>query len=220
MLRCVAILFVLAAPRLVIAQADSGARRDYRVCWRGKPLPQCDSFWLTEISGEYAYASTQTHYSLGSGSNTYSYSQRDVSSQLLWTVGPMFNTSAARALGGTLSVGFVNEGSRIAVEARRRYWTSPGNAVDFSVGAIRMNAPPLPAQSGQAPYGATAGAYVVGGDLIHVNAHADVLLTGGRMRAGGTVGAGFGGYAAIGATVVAGALVVVALIAFLRSGDF
>ena len=48
--------------------------------------------------------------------------------------------------------------------------------------------------------------YAIGGDLIHVNGHADLLLAGSRVRAGGTVGAGLGTYAAVGATALLGAL--------------
>jgi len=214
------ILVFLALPTVARAQTDSSARPRNPLCWRGKPAPQCGSFWITEISGEYSYATTQTHYTFVDGSNANSYSAPDVSSQVLWTVGPMFNTSPTRAFGATLSAGFVSGGSRVAVEARRRYWTLLGSGIDISAGALRADVPSLPNQFQHAQYGTTAGVSVVGGDLIHVNAHADVLLTGGRVRAGGTVGGGFGGQAAIGATVLLGVLTVAALIAFLRSGDF
>lgn len=213
------ILVFLALPTVARAQTDSSARPRNSLCWRGKPAPQCGSFWITEISGEFSYATTQTHYRFDYGSYVNSYSRPDVSSQVLWTVGPMFNTSPTRALGGTISAGFVNDGSRIAVEARRRYWI-PGGGIDVSAGPLRENLPVLPNQFEHAQYGTTAGVYVVGGDLIHINAHADVLLTGGRVRAGGTLGGGFGGYAAIGATVLLGALTAAVLIEFARSGDF
>jgi hypothetical protein len=214
------ILVCLALPTVARGQTDSSARPRNPLCWRGKPAPQCGSFWITEISGEYAYATTQTHYRFDYGNSVSEYSRPDVSSQLLWTVGPMFNTSPTRAFGGTLSAGFVNDGSRIAIEARRRYWTSPGSGVDVSAGVLRTNVPPLPNQFEHAQYGTTAGVYVVGGDLIHINAHADVLLTGDRVRAGATVGGGFGGYAAVGVTVLAGALALAVIIEFLRGcGD-
>jgi hypothetical protein len=132
----------------------------------------------------------------------------------------MFNTSPWHALGGTVSAGFVNDGSRFALEARRRSWTSLGSAVDVSAGILRSNVPPLPNRFEYAQYGMTAGLSIVGADVIHINAHTDVLLTGGRVRAGGTVGGGLGSYAAAGVTVLAGALTVVALIGILRGcGD-
>lgn len=217
MRRCVATVCFVALPVVVSAQSDSSARPRASICWRGKPAPTCGSFWVTEFSGEYSYASTQTRIQFGNGS-VY---RPDVSSQVLWTVGPMFNTSPTRALGGTLSFGFVNDGSRIAVEARRRHWTSMASGIDISAGPLRTDVPPLPNQRQHTQYGATTGISVGGGDLIHVNAHADVLLTGGRVRAGGTVGGGLGSYAAVGGMVVGVALVVAALIALARSGgDF
>jgi len=218
MLRSVATLCLLAVPTLASAQSDTTAGPRNPSCWRGKPAPMCGSFWITELSGEYSFATTATHYSFDYGSYVRSYSEPDVSSQLLWTAGPMFNTSPTRALGATISAGFVNDGSRIAVEARRRYWTSPGSGIDVSAGALRTNVPPLPNQFEHAEYGATAGVYFVGADVVHINAHADVLFTGGRVQAGATVGGGLGSYAAAGVTALAGALTLVALIAFLRGG--
>ena len=221
MLRSVAVALLLIVPTFAAAQADSSMRREYHVCWRGKPQPECDSFWITEISGEYSYATTVTRYRLVSGSFVNAYDEPDISSQLLWTVGPMFNTSPWHALGGTLSAGFVNDGSRIALEARRRSWTSLGSAVDVSAGVLRSNVPPLPNQFQHAQYGTTAGFSVVGADFIHINAHADVLLTGGRVRAGGTVGGGLGSYAAAGVSVLAATLTLAVIIDIARHpGDF
>ena len=220
MLRPVAVVVLLALPMFASAQSDSSARRRGPLCWRGKPEPLCGSFWITEVTGEYAFVTTQTHYRFVNGNSVDEYSRADVSSQVLWTVGPMFNTSPTRALGGTVSAGFVQEGSRIALETRRRYWITPGGGIDLSAGLVRANVPPRQNQFQQPAYGATAGMYVGGGDLIHVNARADLLLTGGRIRAGSTAGGGFGGPAAIGATVVAGTLILLALVSALHGGDF
>jgi hypothetical protein len=132
----------------------------------------------------------------------------------------MFNTGPTRALGGTISAGLVSEGARIAVEARRRYWMSPTSAVDVSGGALRMDVPMVPNNIDHSPYGVTAGVYVVGGDLIHLNGHVDALLTGGRVRAAGTVGGGLGSYPALGATLLFGVLTLAVIAAFASNGDF
>jgi hypothetical protein len=67
----------------------------------------------------------------------------------------------------------------------------------------------------------TAGVYGLGGDIVHFNGHADVTLTGGRVRAGGTVGGGLGSYPAAGATVILGVLTAAFIIAFARgNADF
>ena len=217
MLRSVAVLALLALPVVVSAQSDSTARPRHSACWRGKPEPVCRRFWITEVSGEYSYATTQTHINQGV---VNPYTRPDVSSQVLLTVGPMFNTSPTRALGPTLSWGFVNDGSRFALEARRRNWTSPSTGVDVSAGLLRTDVPPLPDQFYHTAYGVTAGAYGISSDVIHVNAHADVLLTGGRVRAGGTVGGGLGSYASAGFIVVGAAIALVAIADLLAGGGF
>lgn len=61
---------------------------------------------------------------------------------------------------------------------------------------------------------------MIGGDLIQLNARGDLLLTGGRVRAGTSVGAGLGSYGAVGGTILLGALVVAVIVEIARSGDF
>jgi hypothetical protein len=214
------ILVMCAMPTLARAQIDSTSHRGEQLCWRGKPAPACDTFWITELSVQYPYATTWTRYTYV-GTYVNSYSRQDVSTQVFWTVGPMFNTNSNRALGVTVSAGFVHDGSRVAVEARRRYWTAERSAFDFTLGGVRMNAPPVPGHYQQHSYGLTGGAYMVGSDQIHVNGRADLLVSDGRVRAGGTVGAGLGTYGAIGATIVLGALIgAVAIVLAHAGGDF
>ena len=216
LMRWLILLVLCATPLVSRAQIDSMPQRGDRLCWRGRPVPACDKFWITEVSAQYPYATTSTTYRYDYGS----YTRQDVGSQLFWTIGPMFNTSPNRALGVTVSAGFVNDGSRVAVEGRRRYWTAQQSAFDLSLGAVRMNVPPLPGHYQQPSYGLTGGAYLVGGDLIHINGRGDLLVSDGRIRAGGSVGAGLGTYGAVGATIVLGLLVAAVAAAFAHSGDF
>lgn len=212
-------LVLCALPSGALAQSDSLPRNDGPVCWRGKPAPACHTFWITELSAEYPYATTSTYYRFTDGTYSRSYSRRDVTPQVFWTIGPMFNASSTRALGVTVSGGVVNDGSRIAVEARRRYWTAERSSFDLSAGWVRMNVPTLPNTFDHVGYGLTAGAYAIGGDLIHINGRADLLVSsGGRIHAGGSVGAGLGSYGAVGATLLFGVLVAAAAVAIARSG--
>jgi len=213
LMRWLIMLVMCAIPVVTRAQIDSTPHRGDRLCWRGRPVPTCDTFWITEISAEYPIATTSTTYRYDYGTYTSSYTRRDVSAQLFWTVGPMFNTSPTRSLGATVSAGFVNSGSRVAVEVRRRYWTAEQSAFDLSLGGVRMTVPPLPDRFDRDGYGVTGGFYAVGGDLIHANARADLLVSGGRIRAGGSVGAGLGTYSAVGATIVLAAIVGAVVIA-------
>jgi hypothetical protein len=143
-----------------------------------------------------------------------------VTPQFFVTIGPMFNTGPSRALGVTASAGAVHDGSRLAVEARRRYWAGQQGALDLSAGIVRMNVPPLTI-SDQVARGLTAGAYALDGDLVHVNARADLLFGGGRTRAGASVGAGVGSYAALGTSALFVVLVGGLIIVLARGGgDF
>ena len=214
------LLVLCSLPSAALAQGDSLPRNDAPLCWRGKPAPACHSFWVTEISVEYPFATTATTYTFTEGTYSTRYSRRDVTAQLFWTVGPMFNTSSNRALGVTASAGFVGDGSRVAVEARRRYWTAERSAFDLSAGIVRMNVPYHPGSTVNDGYGLTAGAYAVGGDLVHVNGRADVVMSGNRVHAGASVGAGLGGYGAVSATVLLGALIAAVAFEFARNGDF
>jgi len=217
--RTIAALVLVFPPVAALAQSDSTAKATSRLCWLAKPMPRCRAFVITEMTGEYPFATTHTDYTLTFGTQVEARSRVDESPQLLWTIGPMFNTSPSRSLGVTLSGGIVNEGGREALELRRRRWIDGRNSLDFSAGALRMDVPKSPAHPGGAGYGLTAGAYVVGNDVIQVNAHGDVLFTDGRMRGGGTVGGGLGGFGAVGATVLLAALAVAVAIEIART-DF
>ena len=200
----------LAAP--CVAQSDTTSGPPMHICWRGKPAPKCTSFWITELGVDASMASTRTVLidDFGAG-NVYRRAERDFDSRLTWTVGPMFNTSPRRAIGGTLSLSPVNNNTRVTLEARRRWWANDDLAFDLSAGGFRM---PLPRAAGGAyrdGYGLTAGALVVGGDLINVNGRVDLLVTGGKMRAGTSVGLAGGSYIALAGTAAL-AILIIALI--------
>ncbi|MFL5613085.1 MAG: hypothetical protein ACJ796_05430 [Gemmatimonadaceae bacterium] len=213
------IFLLLTVTSVTLAQGDSLTRHTGALCWRGQRAPACHQFWITEISVEYPFATTTTNHTTTEGPNIYRYSQHDISPQLLWTVGPMFNTGPDRALGVTVSAGFVSGGGRAAVEVRRRYWTSEQSSFDLSTGLVRMSVP-NPGHFSQGGYGLTAGAYAVGGDMIHVNTRADMVFSGNRLRAGGSIGLGVGSYPALGVTAALGVLTAIVIAAVARNGDF
>lgn len=213
-------------PSRLLAQSDSvssprpDSLRAPHVCWGGRPRPQCSTFWVTEMSFEYPFAKTSTRFVENFGGGEYRYTISDFRSRLVWTVGPMVNISANRAIGGTLSVGTAPSGLRAALEARRRWWGADGIAYDLSAGVLRVDLPAVPGNLDHKGYGLTAGAFLIGNDLIQLNTHADVVMAAGRLHAAGSVGMGLGSKAAAAGTVLLGALVIVALTAIARSGDF
>ena len=209
-LRCVAVALAAALP--CSAQSDTTTRIAPRVCWRGKPAPDCSAFWITEFGVDIVASSTQTVISENfGGANVYRYAQRDFDSRFIWTVGPMFNRGPRTAIGGTLSLSPVYDGTRVAMEGRRRWWKADDLALDLSAGALRI---PLPRAGGSGyhdRYGLTAGVLVVGGDLINVNGRVDLLVTGRRPRAGASVGLSGGSYIAVAGTAALGLLIIAVL---------
>ncbi len=191
------------------AQSDTATRIPPHLCWRGRPLPECTSFWITEFGVDAVLWSTQTRVRQNfGGGDVYDYSARDFDSRFVWTVGPMFNTGPRTALGGTLSISPFGEGYRAAIEARRRWWTSSGLALDLSAGALRMDVPSRTNFSSRDEFGLTAGAFIVGGDLINVNGRVDLLVTGGKPRVGTSLGLGGGSYVALVGSILLGLLIV------------
>ena len=207
-LRCVTVSLAAALP--CSAQSDTATRIPPHLCWRGKPAPHCSTFWITEFGVDVSTSSTQTVISDNFGGNVYRYAQRDFESRFIWTVGPMFNTRPRTAIGGTLSISPLSSAYRTALEARRRWWTAEGVALDLSAGALRMAENTDP-PSRHDEYGLTAGALVVGEDLITVNGRIDLLLSGRRRRLGTSLGFGGGSYVALAGTVALGLLVLAIL---------
>ena len=207
MRRALAIVLVTLA-RPCLAQTDSTPKPEYHLCWRGRPAPKCTAFWITEFGFDGVMSTSRSVVDYGSGSR---YSTRDFDSRLTWTVGPMFNTSPRRAIGGTLTVSPLGGGFRAAVEARHRWWSAEGSAFDLSTGALRFDVPIGGPPYERAEYGVTTGAFLVGGDLINVNGRADLLFTGSKLRYNTSLGIGLGSYAAAGGTLALGAFIAIIL---------
>ena len=150
------------------------------------------------------------------GGDVYRYAARDFESRLVWTVGPMFNTGPRTAIGGMLSLSPLGGHYRAALEARRRWWTIQGLALDLSGGALRMGVENLTGGPYRDEYGITAGALVVGGDLINVNGRVDLLFSGKRARLGTSLGVGGGSYVAVVCSAALGLL----LLAFISAGPW
>lgn len=194
----------LASP--CFAQSDSASTS--RWCWRGRPAPECTTYWITEFGVDASMSSTQRIVSdnLGGG-DVYRYAQRDFDSRFVWTIGPMFNTRPRAAIGGTVSINPLGGHYRAAVEVRRRSWLADGMGFDLSAGALKMGVPNRTGTSYRDEYGLTAGGLVVGADLINVNGRVDLLVSGGKARLGTSVGVGGGSYVAVIGSVALGLLV-------------
>ena len=206
-------LLTLSLATLCVAQGDSAATS--RLCWRGRPLSQCDAFWITEFGVDASLSSTRTSVSPEyAGGDGYRYAIPDFESRFVWTVGPMFNIRPRAALGGTLSISPFGGHDRVAVEARRRWWTTNGLALDLSAGALQTGISTPTGNSYHNEYGFTVGGFIVGEDLINVNGRVDLLVTGHKPRLGTSIGLGGGSYVAVVGTLALGLL----LLAFISVG--
>src|SRR5712692_3415445 len=109
-------------------------------CFRGRPQPACDQFWITEFGlltrinrlpdGEYL----------------------SVPYFMRWELGSMENHGARSAAGVTLVAELDDLGSRLGFKPRYRRWLGPATALDLSAGVLfkgsgRFRAPGFVAQA-------------------------------------------------------------------------
>src|SRR2546428_12222389 len=133
-----ALLLSLALRPAVAAQTAPPPPR--HECFRGRPQPACDQFWITEFSlltrinrlpdGEYL----------------------SVPYFMRWELGSMENHGPRSAAGVTLVAELDDLGSRLGVKPRYRRWLGPRAALDLSAGVLfkgsgRFRAPGFVAQA-------------------------------------------------------------------------
>ncbi len=103
------------AALLVFAIPTTGLGQD---CFRGRPLPECRTFWFVEAGYDRSLTS-------GTRMDSFPFS---------WHLGPMWNVSTRAALGGGFLVGGDDTGVRVAMFGRFRYWATHDIGVDVGGG--------------------------------------------------------------------------------------
>lgn len=100
-------------------------------CFRGRPLPECRYFMLTEFSILYRFAGTpESELPMGV----------DVGkTHLSWDLGLMRNLNEKHALGGSVFVALDGGGSRLGIKPRYRYWFNQNTSLDISGGVLLAN---------------------------------------------------------------------------------
>lgn len=101
-------------------------------CFRGRPLPKCRSFWITETSVSYRLSDHETNH----------WKNRKVYEKLLytWNVDLMHNVSRRTSLGGSIFVDcddFLNK-AQFGARFRYRRWFSRVLSVDVAPGIPLM----------------------------------------------------------------------------------
>lgn len=106
-------------------------------CFRGRPLPDCRSFWIFEIQVTTPVASRDRVF-LGADGSTYRGETLD--RELEWNVGHMVNVSSRLALGGVLTAGTGSPDGLAGVKVRGRYRLDPEVSLELEGGWLRSQA--------------------------------------------------------------------------------
>ena len=115
----------------VVCSLAGSKPAEAKTCFRGRSLPECKTFWITEFGYSRRFNLQPSHYP-DNRPNDF----------LNWELGGMTNINRRSALGATLFGGFnvggsyFGYGSRIGLKPRFRLWLNPTTNLDLSPGII------------------------------------------------------------------------------------
>ncbi len=218
-----ALLALLAPCAAAPLAAQDSAQATRKLCYRGRALPQCSRFVITEI-GYYRRAAgsretyTYTYPTTDGGQQEYSFTENDIGSQLTFEVGLMANRGPRSALGATLLLGAASDGAEVGLKGRYRRWlSSDGIALDVGLGVV--------SGGGNSRNGATTGNGITADVALNAADYGAIVLRTDALRVHGhTASAVYGGVrlgsgpALIGTGVLAVGLLLV--VAALSRGDY
>ncbi len=179
-LRILCGLCAVVAPALAGGQAaDTG-----KACFAAKPLPECRTFWLTEVG----YYKRAFGYGVFPSSPLPGERRPDLDSHGSWEVGLMSNRSLRTAVGGTFLVGTGGSTFRLGLKGRYRRWIPERKFVEVSAGALRVATSSPYSQGRSTGFGITGDVSVGWRDWVALTARADAV-----RGSGHTAGAVYGG---------------------------
>lgn len=146
------------------AQSDSTTRR---TCWRGRPQPTCDVFWITELGYYPRIAGIRN----GDDPAVGSHGSIDV--------GRMVNHGrSAHGLLVTVGMGY---GSRIGLQARHRRWLGSDGTFDLTGGVVKTKFRPREnSHLEHSAYGITGDVALGWRDYGQLSLRGDLLRSDGR----------------------------------------
>ncbi len=133
------VLSALAAPTSVSSQVVTPTTTtpettvERSSCFRGRPLPRCKNFWLTE----FGIATPVSSNPNGLSGTLFS-----------WELGRMRNVGSRYALGVAAFADVGTPSSGIGVRPRLRLWLTGSNSIDIAPGAVVVGSNTGPAFSG------------------------------------------------------------------------
>jgi hypothetical protein len=172
-------------------------------CFAGGPLPQCKTFWITEV-GYY-------HRAIGGGAiqdfPSGVFRRPDLDDHFKWELGRMSNRSQRSAVGGALFFGGGGSNWRFGVDGRYRRWLGGRSSLDLSAGPLGVVTRSPYSQPSTRGYGISGGVALGWNDWAALTVNADAVR--GRGRNAGAVygGVRLGSYPAMGATAAIAAYV-------------
>ncbi len=196
------------APAVTRVSQDSAppARR----CFRGRPLPRCRSFWLTEASYSWRVAGTSRRYD----NPPLLVPIKDLDSHLSWDIGYMRNVDARQAWGGTFMAGTGDAGVRLAVKSRYRLWLDDRNSLDVSLGVLSAGVRQPTFPSVQRGVGLTGDVTLGFGDYVGVTGRIETVRAHNRTATALHGGIRLGSYPAIVASAIGGIGLMVLILSF------
>jgi len=192
---------VLPAQNPSVAPTTGGSESSTHWCFRGRPKPRCDVFWLTEFGAALPLSSNPNGVSRGA--------------LFTWELGGMVNRGTRHAfgvaafsqaiLGGSDEPG---SGAAVGIRPRLRFWMSHTTSIDIAPGVVVAGAG-APGFSGHAGLsladyaGLTLHVVALRPDQFDVDRRVRVaVFAGGRLASvPGTI-VGVGGPAALGAALL------------------
>ena len=182
----------LAAPARVKAQSSPTqsihAQPTTAFCFSSTSLPSCGSYLVFEMTGGFRLTGTTRLYSTNPAYAACGPGCRinDLPSYLAWDIGWMKNRSSNSAVGASLQVGGSEDGARLALRARSRFFLPHNGVFDVAAGplAVRIGNTAEPREA----YGATGdvalgirrvGTAFVGADVTNDRSRIAAALHGG-----------------------------------------
>jgi len=128
-----AITLLAMAPTAAAAQEQIG-------CFRGKPLPDCKTFWIVEMQGVVPMVQSTRTVSSGSGSDNYTYQVEAFDNAVEWNVGHMVNVGDRWAVGGVVTVGSGGRDVLTGLRMRGRRWLKEDLSLELEAGVLSSEA--------------------------------------------------------------------------------
>lgn len=125
-----------AAPPTMAQEVTQGEGGPKVACLRGRPLPECRSFWIIEMQGHSPLAQTERDVIYGGGQPVRI---QTFENELEWNLGHMVNLTDHFAVGGVLAAGTAGRDGFAGLKLRMRQWIVDDVSIEAQGGLLRTN---------------------------------------------------------------------------------